>query len=253
MCHVLGVPADDDGDFVDWINAITWTLTIQLAEHRDEAEKGMQAIDEYVGSLITDRHTHPGDDLITELVRAEEAGDRLSDDELRSLIIGLLFAGYDTTRNQLGLAMWLFAQHPDQWELLAAQPELAPRAVEEVMRFKGAVDVAPRIVAEDFEFDGYRFTAGTFLMLSTVAANHDPAAYSSPGEFDITVEREPQLTFGGGPHYCLGAGLARAEMQEALPMLARAFPGLELDGEPTWRPAGGIFGPDALPIRYGTR
>jgi cytochrome P450 len=253
MCHVLGVPADDDGDFVDWINAITWTLTIQLAEHRDEAEKGMQAIDEYVGALITDRHAHPGDDLITELVRAEEAGDRLSDDELRSLIIGLLFAGYDTTRNQLGLAMWLFAQHPDQWELLAAQPELAPRAVEEVMRFKGAVDVAPRIVAEDFEFDGYRFTAGTFLMLSTVAANHDPAAYSSPGEFDITVEREPQLTFGGGPHYCLGAGLARAEMQEALPMLARAFPDLELDGEPTWRPAGGIFGPDALPIRYGTR
>ena len=120
------------------------------------------------------------------------------------------------------------------------------------MRFRGAVGVAPRMVAEDFEFDGYRFTAGTMLTLSTSAANHDPTAYDEPRAFDITAEREPHFTFGGGPHYCLGASLARAEMQEALPILADAMPNLALDGEPTWRPPFGIFGPETLPLRFGT-
>jgi cytochrome P450 len=185
-------------------------------------------------------------------VQAEEAGDRLSDEELQSLIASLLFAGYDTTRNQLGLAMWLFAQYPDQWDLLAKRPELATRAVEEIMRFRGAVAVAPRVVAEDFELNGYHFTAGTMLSLSTGAANHDPVVYHDPYRFDISVEREPQLTFGGGPHYCLGASLARAEMQEALPMFADRLPGLALDGEPTWRPPFGIYGPETLPVTFAT-
>ncbi|MBV9285419.1 MAG: cytochrome P450, partial [Acidimicrobiia bacterium] len=169
---------------------------------------------------------------------------------LRSLIIGLLFAGYDTTRNQLGLALWVFAHHPEQWALLADTPDLARRAVEEVMRFRGSVSTAPRLVAEDFEFDGYRLEAGTLLFLSTSAANHDPATYDQPDVFDITAERDPQLTFGGGPHFCLGAQLARAELQEALTLLAQRLPGLELDGEPTWRPNMGIFGPETLPIRF---
>ena len=118
------------------------------------------------------------------------------------------------------------------------------------MRFRGSVDSAPRLVAEDFDFEGYRLSAGTLLFLSTSSANHDPTAYDQPHTFDITVERAPQLTFGGGPHFCLGAHLARAEMQEALVMLARAFPGLELDGDPTWPPPMGIFGPETLPIRF---
>jgi cytochrome P450 len=252
MCHVLGVPTADHEDMTTWIKAIAWTLSLQLAEHRDEAETGMKELDDYVGELIASRRRRPTDDLVTELVQIEEAGDRLSDNELRSLIIGLLFAGYDTTRNQLGLAVHAFAHHPEQWALLATDPDLAAPAVEEVMRYHGAVNVAPRLVAEDFELDGYRFTAGTMLFLSTAAANHDPAVTTAPERFDITAHRDQQqLTFGGGPHYCLGAWLARAEMQEALPLLARAMPGLALDGEPVWRPAGGIFGPDALPIRWG--
>lgn len=250
MCDVLGVPVEDHEDFTTWIKAIAWTLSLELAARFDEAEAGMKQLDDYVTGLVAARRRTPRDDLVTELVEAEEQGDRLSDDELRSLIIGLLFAGYDTTRNQLGLGMWLFARHPDQWALLAERPELAPRAVEEVMRFAGAVDSAPRMVAEDFELDGYLLTAGTLLFLSTAAANYDPAAFESPGTFDITAERQPQLTFGGGPHYCLGAHLARAEMQEAFPVLAQAMPGLELDGEPVWRPPSGIFGPDHLPIRF---
>ena len=250
MCHLLGVPGDDHEDFAAWNNAITWALSFQLSAHREEAEWGMRHMDDYVAGLVALRRRDPRDDLVTALVQAEEEGDRLSDQELLSMIGGLLFAGYDTTRNQLGLAMWLFAEHPDQWALLAERDELAPRAVEEVMRVQGAVAVAPRVVVEDFELDGYRLGAGALLSLSTVSANHDPAVYEAPHSFDITAEREPQLTFGGGPHFCLGANLARAEMQEALPILARRMPVLELDGEPTWRPPFGIFGPETLPIRF---
>lgn len=252
MCEVLGVPAADHEDFTTWIRAIAWSLSMQLAEHLDEAEWGMKQLDDYVTGLIAERRERPTEDLATELVLASEDGDRLSDDELRSLIIGLLFAGYDTTRNQLGLALWAFAQHPEQWALLAAEPDLARNAVEEIMRYQGAVNTAPRLVAEAFEFEGYRFEAGTLLFLSTAAANHDPDAYQHPHELDVSADREPQLTFGGGPHFCLGAHLARAELQEALVRLVPAMPDLALDGEPEWRSPMGIFGPETLPIRFRT-
>jgi cytochrome P450 len=251
MCHLLGVPDEDHEDFARWNRAITWALSFQLSEHRDDVEWGMGHMEDYVTGLMVDRRLRPRQDLVTALVQAEEADDRLSDQEVQSMIAALLFAGYDTTRNQLGLAMWLFAEHPKQWKLLAADSGLAARAVEEVMRFRGAVAAAPRIVAEDFELDGYCLSAGTMLALSTSAANHDPGAYDDPRAFDISVEREAHFTFGGGPHYCLGASLARAEMQEALPILAAAMPELALDGEPTWRPPFGIFGPETLPIRFG--
>jgi cytochrome P450 len=250
MCHLLGVPEEDHEDFASWNRAITWALSFQLFDHIDDVQWGMDQMNEYVAGLMADRRREPQDDLVTALVQAREADDRLSDDEVLLMIAALLFAGYDTTRNQLGLAMWMFAEYPEQWKRLAADPTLAPQAVEEVMRFRGTVGVAPRMVAEDFEFDGYQLPAGTMLALSTSAANHDPDTYDEPWVFDIAAERETHFTFGGGPHYCLGASLARAEMQEALPILCAAMPELALDGEPTWRPPMGIFGPETLPIRF---
>lgn len=250
MCHLLGVPEEDHADFAAWNKALTWVISLELSAHRDELEWGSAMLDKYIVRLIQERRREPRDDMVTTLVRAEEAGDRLSDVELRAMIGTLLFAGFDTTRNQLGLAMALFAEHPDQWALLGVRPELVPQAVEEVMRHSGAIGVAPRMAVEDLDVDGYRVPAGTLLSLSTSAANFDPGAYDEPATFDITVEREPQLTFGGGPHYCLGANLARAEMQEALALLSRAMPDLALDGEPTWRNPFGIFGPDHLPLRF---
>ncbi|HLM63929.1 MAG TPA: cytochrome P450 [Acidimicrobiales bacterium] len=250
MCHLLGVPEDDHDDFAAWNKAITWVLSLELGAHLEEAEWGSAGLDDYVGRLVEERRRHPQDDMITTLVQAEEAGDRLSDWELRALVGGLLFAGFDTTRNQLGLAMALFATHPDQWALLAERPELAPRAVEEAMRIRGAVGGVPRVVVEPIEADGYHLPAGTMLMLSTGAANHDTAAFDHHETFDITRQGEPQLGFGGGAHYCLGANLARAELQEALVVLARRMPGLALDGEPRWRTPLGIFGPEELPVRW---
>lgn len=251
MCHLLGVPEEDHGDFTAWNRAFTWIFSFELAEHREEAEWGTASLDRYAVGLIEDRRRQPRDDLVTALVQAEEAGDRLSDVELRAMIIALLFAGSDATRCQLGTALALFAQHPDQWALLAARADLIPQAVEEVMRFSGPVGNLLRYAVEDIAVDGYTIPAGTPLALSTTAANHDPSFYADPATFDITAPREPQLSFGGGPHFCLGAGIARAEMQEALARLAGAMPDLALAGDVVWRNPFRIYGPDHLPLRFG--
>jgi cytochrome P450 len=250
MCHLLGVPDEDHAQFAQWNRAITWALSLQLSMHVEDVMWGMSQMEAYVADLMVDRRKTPRDDLVTALVHARDDNDQLTDDEILSMIAAMLFAGYDTTRNQLGLAMWLFAQHPAQWEQLRRRPDLAPRAVEEVMRVQSAVGATPRLVVEDIELDGFHLATGTLLMLSLGAANNDPGFYTDPRNFDITVEREPHMTFGGGVHYCLGASLARAEMQEALPILAAAMPDLALGGEPTWRPPTGIYGPETLPITF---
>jgi cytochrome P450 len=147
----------------------------------------------------------------------------------------------------------LLVQHPDQWALLADRPELAAAAVEETMRVLGAVRGTGRVSSEDIVYNDVTFPAGTFLSVSFTGANTDPSVWDDPDGFDITAERKdgPQMTFGWGTHYCLGASLARAELQEALPLLARRMPHLELDGEIEWKPSSfGIWGPSRLPLRF---
>jgi cytochrome P450 len=250
ICELLGVPKQDYENFARWSNALTWVLSFELSARLAEVQEGFTGLAGYIDGFVEERRRAPEDDLVSALIAAEDGGDRLSPVELRSLIASLLFAGYDTTRNQLGIAMVLFADNPAQWRLLAERPELAASAVEEVVRFQGTVAVAPRLAREALDVGGYHLPAGTLVSLSTAAANHDPAAYAAPERFDIAVERAPPLTFGGGPHYCLGANLARAEMQEALAVLSRRLPGLRLDGEVGWRPRTGIFGPTRLPLAF---
>ena len=250
ICELLGVPREDHERFGRWANGLTWVLSFELASRRAEIAEAFEGLAGYLQAFIEDRRRAPQDDLVTRLIEAEDGGDHLSPLELRSMIGALLFAGYDTTRNQLGIAMVLFAQHPEQWRLLGDEPERVGAAVEEVLRFMGTVTVAPRVAREELTVGDYLIPAGTLLTLSTGAANHDPDAYDRPERFDITAEREPPLTFGGGAHYCLGANLARYEMQEALAILARRLRGLELDGEVGWRPRTGIFGPTTLPLRF---
>ena len=250
MCHLLGVPPEDHERFARWNDAMTWVLSFELSARLDEVHAAFEGLFSYIDDLIADRRRSPRDDLVSQLIGARDGADRLTELELRAMIGALLFAGYDTTRNQLGVAMWVFADHPDQWALLSEQPELAPAAVEELMRSFGVVSVVPRLAREDIDLDGWRIPAGTFVGLSLGGANHDPAVYDDPYRFDITAHREGHLTFGGGPHHCLGANLARAEMQEALPVLARRLPGLALDGEPEWRGMSGIFGTDRLPLTF---
>ncbi len=251
ICEMLGVPHKDHEHFARWSNALTWVLSLELGAHLEEVRQAFEGMSGYVETLIDARRRQPGDDLLTRLIEVEDGGDHLSLAELQSMIASLLFAGYDTTRNQLGIAMTLFAAHPEQWALLGRRPDLAARAVEEVVRYQGTVSLAPRFADQELIVDEYRIPAGTVVTLSTAAANHDPAAYTEPERFDITAERAAPLTFGGGPHYCLGANLARAEMQEALVILARRLPDLRLDGEVRWRPRTAIFGPTVLPLAFG--
>lgn len=253
ICSVLGVPEEDHERFGQWAEAITYMLSLELSAHLDEVVQAVSALDAYVTDLVEQRRHQPQDDLVTSLVQASEDGDRLSNDELLSMVGGLLFAGVDTTRNQLSLAMHTFCEHPEQWALLADRPELAPAAVNEIMRLFGAVPGVPRITLEDIEVGGWRIPANTIVFLSLASANRDAAHYEDPLRFDITAEREAHLTFGGGPHYCLGANLARAELEEALTVLSQAMPDLRLDGEPSWRTGTGIAGANRLALAFSSR
>ncbi len=165
------------------------------------------------------------------------------------MITLIVFGGMDTTKNQLGLAMQLFIDHPDQWELLAARPELAANAVEEVIRWNPTVVWTTRRAVEDIIVDGLEIPAGTTLHLLSPPANTDPLAVGSE-PFDITVERRAHFGFGGGAHHCLGHWLARIDMREALPLLARRLRRPRLERPATFRPISGVTGAVELPIAF---
>jgi len=253
ICELFGAPEKDLQLFSDWATDIFRIFNGNLAEDKDTIIRAQDELDAYVGELIERRRGTPADDLISAMIEAESEGDRLSHSELVMMCEAVLMAGTDTTRNQLGCSMSLFASHPDQWKLLGERPELAPRAVEETMRYFGAVRGTARFASEDIEYRDVVFPQGSFIALSLAQANRDPEVFDAPGAFDITREppERPQLTFGSGIHYCLGAALARAEQQEALTIMAKRLPDLELDGEIVWKPPTvGIFGPEHLPVRF---
>jgi cytochrome P450 len=252
ICELLGAPKEDWKLFSSWATDIFRIFNNDLANDLPLIEAANTELDAYVAALVDARRSRPADDLLSNLIAAEEAGDRLSTEELIGLAEAVLMAGTDTTRNQLACSVALLAQHPEQCALLAERPELAPRAVEETMRYLGAVRGTGRIAAEDIEYHNVLFPKGTLVATSLASANFDDEAWQAPRTFDIAIERPtPQMTFGSGIHFCLGASLARAELQEALPLLARRMPNLEIDGAIEWKPATvGIWGPARLPLRF---
>jgi cytochrome P450 len=255
ICALVGVPSDDWSLFSRWADVILQSLSFEVASKLAMIEQAIEEIDAYVTVLIDERRRDPGDDLLSELIAVEEEGERLSAAELLAVTNMMIVAGTDTTRNQLALALHAFATHPGQWKTLAARPDLAPAAVEETIRFSAATGGLPRVALEDIELHGITIPAGTFVVLVTSSANHDPRVLEHPDQLDVGREVPKGfnlLTFGGGTHYCLGANLARAELQEALALAAPALPDLSLDGEPTWREPFGIWGPRSLPLRWST-
>jgi cytochrome P450 len=249
MCRLLRVPDDHHKRFMAWNDGLSWLLSAYLASHREEAEQAMTQLDAYAEWLVDERRREPQDDLMSPVVQAGEGATGPSELQLRSLV-GSLLMGFDSTRNQLGLAMALFAEHPDQWALLAERPDLIPNAIDEVTRFAGAVRSIPRVALEDLEVDGYAIECGQLLALPIGLVNHDPAAYHDPEAFDITAQREAPLSFGRGQHYCLGVHLAKAILDQAFRMLPSRMRNLALAGEPTWRSPLGTFGPITLPLRF---
>jgi cytochrome P450 len=243
-----------------------------MAQERAGIEAAVAEFYEYAWALLRARRETPGDDLISALIAAEAEGvERLSDVECVNLVLNVLIGGVDTSQSQLAHGLRLFAEHPDQWALLAERPELVPRAVEEVLRFEPITPFTARIVVEELTFRDVTFPVDTIVMVCAFTGNRDLAGEVAateegaagaaedvrPDAFDITATdrgsaraRSRALTFGAGVHYCLGANLARLELEEALAFLAPRMPGLELAGEPVFEGITGIYGLAELPLRF---
>jgi cytochrome P450 len=247
IATVLGAPHQDAGRLHNWSTWVQRQFDIRALEtSREDIERAITEAQEYVTGLLEARRAAPGDDLISELLAARDRGDGLSAAECVQLVLNLLAGAIDTTAGQLAHAVRLFAEHPDQWALLADEPALVPRAVEEVLRFEPVTPFTARICLEQVEHRDVIFPPGTIVAVCAERANRQ----CEDGEsFDITASRDTRLlTFGAGTHYCLGANLARAELEEALAFLAPRAPGLALDGPPQLGGVEGIYGIDKLPI-----
>jgi len=250
IAAVLGAPIADADRLQHWSSMVQRQFDLHaLSTQIPDIERAVVEANQYVTDLLQQRKSEPGDDLISVLLAAQEEGDRLTHDECINLVLNLLAGGVDTTQSQLAQALRLFAEHPGQWALLAAEPDrYLKKAVTEALRFEPIAPFTARIVLADIEHRGVLFPAGTIVAVCAERANRE----TEGGEtFDITAERDGKLfTFGAGAHYCLGVNLARAELEEALAFLAPRMPGLELAGEPVLGGIEGIYNVESLPLRW---
>ena len=253
LAIMLGIPEEEWKIIATEAATIGLALGVTLQQELPRIEGALQGLYAYADELIADRRRQERDDFVTRLVKAHRDEDALSDTELRDALVLLIFGGYDTTRNQLGLAMQTFLGHPDQWALLGERPELGKAAVEEVMRVNPTTRWVTREALETFEFEGLTIEQGTTVHLFTEAAGTDPRVFPDR-RFDITAEgRKPHFGFGGGAHHCLGHFVARSDMSEALPLLAQRMPNVRADGTGEWMPDSGNTGPVRLPLAFDVR
>lgn len=253
LCAMMGLDHKHWPFIASRANTVGYALAVTIKNDIDRIDEAVRELYEFVEELIDERRAQPGKDVVSRLVHFSESGDKLDSEELRNALVLMLFGGMDTTRNQLGLAIQTFIRNPEQWEILAQQPELAKQALEEVLRVNPTTRWVTREVVEDFEHQGIEFTAGTTVHLFTHSSGNDERAYPDP-DVDITVEdRQPHFTFGGGVHHCLGHYIARADMSQALPILAQRLTNLSCPGGDTWLPDSGNTGPIGLPLKFETR
>lgn len=254
LCAMMGLDHKHWPFIADRANTVGYALSVSIKEDIERIDVAVQELYDFVEDLIAERKANPGQDVVSRLVQFTEAGDKLTDDELRNALVLMLFGGMDTTRNQIGLILQTFMRNPEQWELLAARPdELAKPALEEALRVNPTTRWVTREANEDFEYQGLRIERGTTVHLFTMSSGTDPEAYPDP-EIDLLAEgRKPHHTFGGGVHHCLGHYIARADMSVALPLLAQAFTEISCPGGDEWLPDSGNHGPVRLPIEFTVR
>ena len=251
IAAVLGAPLEDAPRLHQWSNWVQRQFDIRsLSAELPGMERAVAEVYDYVEALLDKRRADPADDLVSTLLAAEDEGERLSHAECVNLVLNVLAGGVDTTQAQLAHALRLFAEHPDQWALLARDPGLVGQAVQEVLRYEPITPFTARICVEEVEHRGVVFPAGTIVAICAERANREPGA--GEGErFDISADRDRHmLTFGAGAHFCLGANLARAELEEALTFLAPRLPDLALAGSPRLGGVEGIYGVESLPLTW---
>ncbi|MGH3802626.1 MAG: cytochrome P450 family protein, partial [Pseudonocardiaceae bacterium] len=248
ICELLGVPTERRTEFREWS---PFVVTGVLAGP-DTYVAAITAMVSYLRKLIDTKRAAPANDLLSALVAVRDGEDRLSEDELISMVVLLLVAGHETTVNLIGNGMLALLTHPEQLALLRAQPDRLPAAVEELLRFDGPLQVATaRWTAEPVEIGGVTIPAGEIVLPGLLAANRDLACTAVPDALDITRIDNPHLAFGHGIHHCLGAPLARLEGRIALGSLLTRFPRLRLAvpaEQLTWRPGVLMNGLTALPV-----
>ena len=255
ICELLGVPAADHEVFKDWSRELARGLDPEFMIPVDTRARQMKASEllmSYFEQLIAERTRDPGEDMLSALIQAEQAGDKLTHGELLSTLSLLLIAGHETTVNLIGNGILQFSRHPDQYAKLCAEPSLARSAVEETLRFDPPVQVTGRISMTELSFDGHVLGKGQQALCLLGAANRDPAEFGdTAGSFDITRTSNNHVAFGAGIHFCLGAPLARVEAQIAFETFARRIGPFELADEPAYREHFVLRGLSRLPIRFG--
>jgi cytochrome P450 len=253
IATVMGAPTDDAPRLAEWSNWIQRQFDgPTLMTERERVERACAELYDYLHELLASKRAAPSDDLISQLIAESDPahpGDRLSDVELVNLVLNVLVGGVDTTQSQLAHIVRLLAEHPDQWALVRDDPATyAPRAVEEALRYEPITPFTARIMVEDVEYRDVVFPAGTIVLVGAVTANREGVEEGERFSLEIERDSTKPLTFGAGIHYCLGANLARAEMQEAVLHLAARFARIELDGEPEFDTIPGIYGMTRLPV-----
>lgn len=255
ICDMLGIPETDREIFFKRERTggrLLDPVPLSRAEI-DEANAAHANSEAYFQRLFDLRRREPGDDLTTQLVQAEEAGSKLSNEELTANIILLFGAGHETTVNLIGNALLALHRNPDQLELLKSNLSLMPNAIEEFLRYDSSVQLTYHVAMEDVEIGGVKIPQGDNVMCLLGSANHDPAVYPDhPDRLDITRPNVRPLSFGGGIHFCLGAQLARLEAEVALTTLLRRIPNLRIDDveNPKWRPTFVLRGLKELPASW---
>lgn len=248
ICEMLGVPVEDRDQFRTWSDK---ALAITAFSSEEIVEAGT-ALRDYIAGLVADKRAHPTDDVLTDLVAARDEGDRLTEDELVGFGVALLVAGHETTANQIGNFTYTLLTHPDRLAELRQDPSLVPAAVEELLRITPLAASAgfPRITTEPVELGGVTIPAGEAVFLDGGVANRDPEVFEHPDEIDFHRPANPHVAFGHGAHHCVGASLARMELQVAIGTLLRRFPGLDLAGEARFKQGRLIRGLQVLPVRW---
>lgn len=231
LCDLLGVPREDIPRFQHWAGGMGLAFGFLSPEARQVVEESLEGISEYAEILIERRRAKPADDLISDLIRAEEEGERLSTEELSATVSNMLFAGYDTTYRQISLALMCLAQNPSAWSALVADPTLGAACAEEVLRTEPIAHSTTRIAVADTEVNGIPLVAGAMVEPMIAAANRDPSVFHDPDQFLPGRKGPKPLSFGQGIHTCLGAALARLEIAEAMVAVATRLRGWRVEVE----------------------
>ena len=254
ICRLLGVPIEDEPQFSRASAVLAraldpiYTFTGEATESFDEFMQAGLWLRQYLRDLIARRRSDPGEDLMSGLIHVEESGDQLTEEEIVATCNLLLVAGHETTVNLIANAILAMLRHPRQWAALGADPARVSAVVEETLRYDPPVQLMARIAADDMTIGGTTVPKGDVMMLLLAAAHHDPTAIDRPGEFDPDRETIRHLGFGKGPHFCLGAPLARLEAAVALSAITASLPNARMDGEPRYKPNLTLRGMASLPV-----